>query len=623
MRYLSFMNDWKLSKKMIVTLLGVLVLVFTALTVILNIHQKRVLLQELDKKGASLAKFVADISAEPIMSYNFTYLETYVKDIAEGDRDIVYAVILGKDGTPLTHHFKEAGDKKGLREFTGLVMQGSEKIGSVKIGFSTAAISNAILSSRVIIAGLSICTLIVISLTMFLLFRAMALKPIEKLKTVMEAVASGDLTVAADVSSGDEIGDLGHRINDTIVSLAGLIGQIKSSSENIMAASNRIAATSENVTESAAGTALTAELAAKNNETAASAVEETSATMQEMSTNIQNVARNTQNQSSAVTQTSSAIEQMIASIKSVAGTAERLVDLSMNAKKTVVLGFESVNKSNKSANEISKAINRSGETISALGSRAEDIGKIVDVIDGIAEQTNLLALNAAIEAARAGEQGMGFAVVAEEVRKLAERSAKSTREISDLISGMQKEALDAVKNTEKTVEIVARNLELSGAVGDSLKEVNRTVEEVDACAVMIGKATREQSSGSSQIVVSVGNLREMTHEITSATEEQASGAEQIATTMEKMRTTLHENASSTSQLAKSADQLRSRSAGELAASVEQLRAEAGGFREIIGKFVLSDEDRNRPAAKQKRTGLAAGAGEDAKKTARSRLAEVA
>jgi methyl-accepting chemotaxis protein len=595
------MNSWKLSKKIIITLLGVLVLVFAILTVVLTIHQKRVLMQELDKKGASLAEFVADISTEPIMSYNFTYLETYVKNIAEGDRDIVYAVILAKDGTPLTHQSAEAGDKKGLREFSSPIMQGSEKIGTIKIAFTTASISSAIFSSRMIIAGLSVCTLVIISLTMFLLFRAIALKPIEKLKAVMEAVASGDLTVSADPSNGDEISDLGNRINETIASLANLLGQIKSSSENIMAASNRIAATSESVTDSAAGTASTAEQAAKNNESAASAVEETSATMQEMSANIQNVARNTQNQSSAVTQSSSAIEQMIASIKSVASTAERLVGLSRNAKKTVVLGFESVNKSNRSANEISTAINRSGETISALGSRAEDIGKIVDVIDGIAEQTNLLALNAAIEAARAGEQGMGFAVVAEEVRKLAERSAKSTREISDLISGMQKEALEAVTNTEKTMQIVARNLELSSAVNDALKEVNRTVEEVDSCAVMIGKATREQNSGSNQIVESVGNLREMTQEIASATEEQASGAEQIAKTMEKMRTTLHENASSSSELAKSADELSSRSAKELAASVEQLRSEARGFRDMIGRFVLNADRPTRTTPGQEKS----------------------
>ncbi len=601
MNFLTFMNNWKLTRKIIFTLLAALAFVFTVLTVILSLHQKQVLMRELDKKGASLAEFVADISTEPILTYNFTYLENYVKDISENDKDIVYAVVLGKDGGPLTHQFDEVKGNKGVREFTSPVMQNTERVGTVKIGFSTSSISRAIVGAQLIIAALCVGTLLVISLTMFFLFRVLALKPIENLKTVMETVASGDLTVKAEVRSEDEIGDLGLRINQMIDSLAGLIGQVKSSSESIIAASNTITATSEAITASAAGTASTAELAARNNESAAAAVEETSSTMQEMSSNIQNVARNAQNQSASVSQTSSSIEQMIASIKSVASTAERLMALSQNAKKTVVLGFESVHKSNKQSDEISRAINRSGDTISALGSRAEDIGKIVDVIDGIAEQTNLLALNAAIEAARAGEQGMGFAVVAEEVRKLAERSAKSTREIGELISGMQKEAQEAVQNTQKAVAIVEKGVELSKQVGDALKEVNRTVEEVDSCATAIGAATRQQNSGSSQIVSSVEMLREMTHEIASATEEQASGAEQIADTMEKMRANLHQNASNTAELAKSAEQLRSKGAAELAESVGQLRSQANRFQEIVGKFAIGDEDRLRPIAARKKT----------------------
>ena len=426
----EFMRTWKLRKKINVALLAVLVLAFTVLTVVLSLHEREVLLHELEKKGDSLSKFVADIAAEPILSYNFGYLENYVKDIAEGDRDIVYAVILGKEGNPLTHQSPATSDKSSIREFTRPVLQGSERIGLVKIGFSTSAVTSALIGSLVLIALLSVSTLVVISLTMFLLFGVLAVKPIEKLKAVMEAVAAGDLTVAADINSGDELGDLGRRINDTIVTLGGLISQIKASSDNIRTASHRIAAMSENITASSRTTASTAELAARNNESAASSVEQTAATMQEMSTNIQQVARNAQSQSSSVSETSSSIVQMSASLAGVAATAERLMDLSRAAKKTVVLGFESVHRSNRNADEISKAINRSGSTITALGGRAQDIGKIVDVIDGIAEQTNLLALNAAIEAARAGEQGMGFAVVAEEVRKLAERSAASTREIA-------------------------------------------------------------------------------------------------------------------------------------------------------------------------------------------------
>ncbi len=566
-----------------------LAFVFTVLTIILSLHQKQVLMHELDKKGVSLAKFVADISAEPILTYNFTYLENYVKNISEGDKDIVYAVVLGKDGNPLTHHFDGVQEKKDVSEFMSPVMQNSEKIGSVKIGFSTSSISRALFGSQLIIGALCVGTLIVISLAMLVMFRVLALNPIEELKAVVETAASGDLTVKVDVKSRDEIGDLGFRVNQMIGSLADLIGQVKSSSKSIMEASDRIAATSENITVSADQTASTSEQAAKNNESAASAVEETSATMHEMSANIQNVARNAQNQSSVVADTSGSIEQMVASIKTVAGTVQDLVDLSQKARKAVTIGLESVDKSIKGTDEISKTIVMSAETIAALGLRVEDIGKIVDVIDEIAEQTNLLALNAAIEAARAGEQGMGFAVVAEEVRKLAERSARSTREIGDLISGIQKESQGAIKVMEKSTLLVEKGVEMNRQVGDALKGIEVNVAEVDKFSKEIGGATQEQSAGSTQIAKAAENLREITHEITSATEEQASAAEQIVNTMEKMRATLHQNAAQTLELAKSAEQLRSQGASELAESVGQLRSQAEYFKDIVGKFIIDDE----------------------------------
>lgn len=377
-------------------------------------------------------------------------------------------------------------------------------------------------------------------------------------KTAKE-IAGGDLR--SEVRPNSEKDVLGNAFMKMIAGLRSMIVEVRSGAEQMSSSSAQIAATSEQ--------------AAKNNETAATGVEETTSTMHEMSANIQNVAKSSQSQASSVTETSASVEQMVTSIRRIADTVNQFVELSQRTKQAVEAGLKSVDRSIKGTEEINRAIVKSANTIAALGTRVEDIGKIVDVIDEIAEQTNLLALNAAIEAARAGEQGMGFAVVAEEVRKLAERSAKSTKEIAELISGIQKESQEAVKVMEKSTQLVEKGVDLSREVSDTLKAIETNVAEVDKYSREIGAATQEQSGGSAQIAKATESLREITHEITSATEEQASAAEQIVRTMEKMREMIHQNASGTT---------------ELASSAEQLRSQADRFKEIVARFIVDKEE---------------------------------
>jgi methyl-accepting chemotaxis protein len=398
---------------------------------------------------------------------------------------------------------------------------------------------------------------------------------------VAEEVAGGDLRNQVTPKSDKDV--LGNAFHKMIAGLRGIITEIKAGSDQTVTA--------------AADIASAAEQSARNNESAATAIEETTATMHEMAANIQNVSKSTQGQASAVTQTSASIEEMVTSVQRIANTSQKLVDLSQKTKTAVEAGLDAVDKSVKSTDDISRAITRSADTISALGSRAEDIGKIVNVIDDIAEQTNLLALNAAIEAARAGEQGLGFAVVAEEVRKLAERSAKSTKEIAELISGIQKEAQDAVRLMEKSTEIVEKGVEQSKQVGHSLKNIEGNVGEVDRYSKEIGAATQEQSAGSTQIAKAAESLRESTQEISSATDEQASAAEEIVKTMEKMREMITQNASGTAQLASSA---------------EELNSQADRFQQVIGTFILDDAVRSAPAIVKKKA-LAKGLNSNEKK----------
>jgi methyl-accepting chemotaxis protein len=232
----------------------------------------------------------------------------------------------------------------------------------------------------------------------------------------------------------------------------------------------------------------------------------------------------------------------------------------------------------KGMGEIRDVSNTSSQFVEGLGTTAEDIGKIVGVIEDIAEQTNLLALNAAIEAARAGEHGLGFAVVAEEVRKLAERSAKSTGEISDLIRNIQSHVGEAVRNMSRTTSIVEQGMSQTEELSASLQRIDSAVSEVAKCSMDIGNATAEQSAGAQQIEQSTSRLAELTQEISAATEEQSSGTEQVVQGVERMKEMVQQNAESSA---------------ELASSAEELSRQSGLMREWVARFRLDEgETRN-------------------------------
>jgi len=274
-----------------------------------------------------------------------------------------------------------------------------------------------------------------------------------------------------------------------------------------------------------------------------------------MSINVQNMVKNTQMQASSVSETSASIDQMVASIQRVADTAKVLLDISNRSRDEVSSGIGTMQKTTDGLSRINDSIGSSAGIIADLGRRADDIGKIVEVIDDISEQTNLLALNAAIEAARAGEHGLGFAVVADEVRKLAEKSTQSTKEIADLIQSIQREARQAVENMERSTRIVEEGLSLGNDLGSALHKISNVVTEVYKFSQEIGAATAEQSVGSSQIAKATGRLTEITQEINSAVEEQASGAQAVVRAMDKMRELVQQSASSSTELSAAAEQM--------------------------------------------------------------------
>jgi len=392
---------------------------------------------------------------------------------------------------------------------------------------------------------------------------------LKEMAGVSEAIAGGDLTVDAHARSQQDT--LAMAFTQMTHSLRGMVKSVRDGASQVASGSNQVASASDE--------------SARINVQAASAIDEVTSTMHEMSINVQNMVKNTQTQASSVSETSASIDQMVTSIQRVADTAKVLLDISQRSREEAQNGITTMDKATTGLNRINDAIESSAVIIGNLGQKTDDIGKIVEVIDDLAEQTNLLALNAAIEAARAGEHGLGFAVVADEVRKLAEKSAQSTREISELISSIQKEARKAVENMDKSTTIVDEGLTLGKELGAALKKISNVVTEVYKFAQEIGAATNEQSNGSTQIAKATGRLNEITHEINSSVEEQASGAQAVVRAMEKMRELTQRSTSGST---------------ELAASSEQMSKMARTLLESMDRFILESSSVNghSPAPKE-------------------------
>jgi methyl-accepting chemotaxis protein len=325
-------------------------------------------------------------------------------------------------------------------------------------------------------------TLVIITIILSVLFgyfisRTIS-KPLNRVVGLVGKVAGGDLRETSDIDTKDEIGQLANSINDMVLSLRTSVSGILSSAESVSAAAQQISASTEEI------------------------------------------ASGSNSQANAAQTMSELFKELSTAINSVAQSAEQASELSNETMNIAKDGGKVVRTSIDGMNQINEQMLR-------LQEDSDKIGEIIEVIDDIAEQTNLLALNAAIEAARAGEQGRGFAVVADEVRKLAERSSKATKQITVIIKGM-------LENTQQSVKAVGEGVALSQKSGEAFDNIITMVNESAQKVTEIAAASEEQAAQSSEVLISIESISASTEESAAGSEETASTAQSLAQLAEEL-----------------------------------------------------------------------------------------
>jgi methyl-accepting chemotaxis protein len=246
-----------------------------------------------------------------------------------------------------------------------------------------------------------------------------------------------------------------------------------------------------------------------------------------LSESSRHVALSSQNQNEATATMAAAVEEMKTSIDHVSGSSQETNNIARTAGELSTQGSEVVMGAASEMSKIAVSVKKSSQFIKELGDQSNQISAIVNAIKEIADQTNLLALNAAIEAARAGEQGRGFAVVADEVRKLAERTGRSTEEITGMIHSIQSGTKQAVESMHEGGARVTEGVAMANRAGDSMTQIRDGANQVISAVSDISSALREQSMASNQVAQSVEEIARMTEENSVAANEIASEAQNL------------------------------------------------------------------------------------------------
>ncbi len=368
---------------------------------------------------------------------------------------------------------------KNLGEVIGLLSL------SIPMTQAKEAMARSVLNSAMWMIGI---ILICLGAVYWLIHR-LVLKPLHALTAISRDIAQGegDLTKRVPMGTGsDEIVELSRYLNS-------FIGKMQAALSLVNDATNRLAFSTV-----------------------------------QLSTTADGVVRAAEGQDARVIQSASAVEEMTMTAGEVARNSTEAARIAQETAETARCGQEVMTQTVIGMQQVSQAVVQAADIITTLGRSSDQIGEIVRVIEDIADQTNLLALNAAIEAARAGEQGRGFAVVADEVRKLAERTTKATKEIGDMIRQIQQDTRSAVASMDQGTNRVGHGVELANKTGEALSNIHSMINATAGMIQQIANAAEEQSTATRQIASDLESMTQTTRQTTSGISKSAKACHDLS-----------------------------------------------------------------------------------------------